>query len=80
MKDASAPRPDDAALRRLADDLAARGVFAVNVTGALRRQAADDLPRGEYDYFLDDTHWSDRGIAAAARTFVEAWAGRKRPS
>jgi acetyltransferase AlgX (SGNH hydrolase-like protein) len=76
MHDPSAPRPHDDALRRLADDLTARGVFAVNVTDALRRQAAEDLRRGEYDYFLDDTHWSDRGIAAAAGTFVEAWKRR----
>jgi len=80
LKDPSVPRPNDVALRRLADDLAARGVFAVNVTDALRRQAAGDLRRGEYDYFLDDTHWSDRGIAVAARTFVESWTNRKRPS
>ena len=51
---------------------AARGVLAVNVTEALRVQAADDLARNEYVYFLDDTHWSDRGIAAAARTLVDA--------
>jgi acetyltransferase AlgX (SGNH hydrolase-like protein) len=67
-----APRPSDAPLRRLADALNARGVFAVDVTDALRRQAAADLARHEYVYFLDDTHWNERGIETAARTFVDA--------
>jgi len=71
VKDPSALRPSDAALDRLADALKANGIPAVNVTGALRREAADGLARGEYVYFLDDTHWNERGIEVAAKAFVD---------
>jgi hypothetical protein len=76
VSDPAAVRPSELPLRRLADDLAAHDVFAVNVSDALRRQAASDLPRNEYVYFIDDTHWSERGIAVAAQALVEAWNAR----
>jgi hypothetical protein len=72
VTDANAVRPSGVPLQRLADDLNAHDVFAVNVTETLRKQAADDLHRNEYVYFVDDTHWSERGIAAAAQALVEA--------
>jgi hypothetical protein len=74
---AEAPKPHGEPLQGFADELNARGVFAVNVTDALRKHAADDLARGEYVYFIDDTHWNERGIAVAAQTFVDAWRGRQ---
>jgi hypothetical protein len=74
----NAPTPHGEPLQRFADDLNAKGVFAVNVTEALRKRAADDLARDEYVYFVDDTHWNERGIAVAAQTFVDAWRRRIR--
>ncbi len=76
VKDPAAIRPSESALQRLADELNRRGVLAVNLTEPLRRQAAEDLKRHQYLYFLDDTHWNDRGIATAARVFAAAAAGR----
>ena len=76
VKDPSAVPPSDVPLQRLAESLRAHDVFVVNASDALRRQAANDLPRNEYVYFVDDTHWNERGIGAAARAFVEAWRAR----
>jgi hypothetical protein len=69
---AAAPRPSDAPLERLTETLNANGVFAVNVTAALKQQAADGLSRRSYTFFLDDTHWNGQGIEIAAKTFVDA--------
>jgi hypothetical protein len=76
VNDPAAVRPSELPLRRLADNLEARDVFVVNVSDALRKQAADDLPLNEYVYFVDDTHWNERGIAVAAQALVEAWNAR----
>src|SRR5262249_30122574 len=72
ITDPAAPRPSDAPLERFTETLNANGVFAVNVTAALKQQAADGLSRGSYSFFLDDTHWNERGIEVAAKTFVDA--------
>ena len=65
--------PSDLPLRRLAERLQAEDVFVVNVTAALRKRAADDLSRNEYVYFIDDTHWNERGIGVAAQALFDAW-------
>jgi SGNH hydrolase-like domain, acetyltransferase AlgX len=72
IADPTAPQASDEPLRRLTETLLANGVFAVNVSDALKQQAVDGLSRRSYTYFLDDTHWNERGIEIAARAFVDA--------
>lgn len=72
VKDPRAVRPSGLSLQRLADSLTAHDVFVVNVSEALKKQAATLLPQNEYVYFIDDTHWNERGISVAAQTLVEA--------
>jgi hypothetical protein len=76
LKDPPAGAPSDLPLRRLAERLEAENVFVVNVTTALRKQADDDLARNEYVYFIDDTHWNERGIGVAAQALFDAWRAR----
>ncbi len=52
--------------RALQARLEAEGIIVVNPIAALRREARAGLDRGEYIYFLDDTHWNPRGIAITA--------------
>jgi hypothetical protein len=73
VKDRGAVLPGNLPLERFEDSLKATGVFVVNVTEALRKQAIADLPQNEYVYFLDDSHWNERGISVAAQALVEAW-------
>ena len=59
---AAIARPDaDAFLTRLAGELAAAGVPAVNLLLPFRERAL----AGEQLYWSDDTHWNDAGIAVA---------------
>jgi hypothetical protein len=53
-------------LRALADRLRAAGVPVVDSTPLLAAQAAERLPRHEYLYWRDDTHWNAAGIRLAA--------------
>ena len=76
VNDPSAVRPSSLPLQRLADSLNAHDVFAVNVTETLRKEATRGLPQNEYVYFMDDTHWSERGIGVAAEALVGAWKAR----
>jgi hypothetical protein len=76
VTDRNAVRPSKLPLERLTANLTARGVAVVNVTDLLRRHAADGLSKGEYVYFIDDTHWNARGIDLAAQAVVEAARGR----
>ncbi len=46
----------------------------VTLTSVFRTRAADALERGEYIYWLDDTHWNGAGTSTAA----EEIAGRLR--
>jgi hypothetical protein len=41
-----------------------------------RKQAVDDVSRNEYVYFIDDTHWNERGIGVAAQALIDAWRAR----
>ncbi|HMD50950.1 MAG TPA: hypothetical protein VKG79_17680 [Bryobacteraceae bacterium] len=51
-------------------------VNVVNLIGPLRRQAGEEMARGEYNYWLDDTHWNAAGIGQAARTIHSVLAAR----
>ena len=42
------------------------GIPVVNLTAALRAEAARELDRGRYLHWRDDTHWNARGISVAA--------------
>jgi len=53
-------------LETLENKLRSRGVPVVNVTSAFRREAANRLPRHEYLYWRDDTHWNASAIQIAA--------------
>jgi hypothetical protein len=76
LEDPPAVPASDLPLRRLAERLEAENVFVVNTTAALRKQAADGLSRNEYNYFIDDTHWNERGIRVAAQALMDAWTAR----
>jgi len=73
VKDRGAVLPSNLPLAQFADRLKAQGVFVVNVTDALTKQATADLPKDQYVYFIDDSHWNERGIGVAAQALVEAW-------
>jgi hypothetical protein len=53
-------------LAGIADRLRDSGVPGVDVTPLFAAQAAAGLPRHEYLYWRDDTHWNARGIRLAA--------------
>jgi hypothetical protein len=55
-----------AVLDRLASALGRGGITAINLTAALRRQAATLAKRREYIYWRNDTHWKPNGVAIAA--------------
>lgn len=62
-----APSEAGAYLARLQEDLARRGVNALDLTPSFREEARLRLARRDYLYWLDDTHWNPEGIALAAR-------------
>jgi hypothetical protein len=71
---AGGPRePEGAALLRgVADRLRSGGLSVVDLTPLFTAQAAARLPRKEYLYWRDDTHWNAAGIRLAAET---VWRG-----
>jgi acetyltransferase AlgX (SGNH hydrolase-like protein) len=63
----SSPAPQSQLhLDHLEQDLIRSNVPVLNLTSALRSQAAKGLQNREYDYFTDDTHWNQLGIHVAA--------------
>jgi hypothetical protein len=52
--------------------LAAANVPVLNLTPDFRKQAEELLARGEYLYWLDDTHWNAEGIREAAREIAKS--------
>lgn len=60
-------------LSTLATALTAAGVPALDLTDAFRERARRDLARGQYLYWLDDTHWDGAGVALAAELAGRAW-------
>ena len=63
----AAPSPESQShLGHLEEDLFRSTIPVLNLTSALRLQAAEGLQNREYDYFIDDTHWNRLGIQVAA--------------
>jgi len=60
-------------LDRLESELRAMGIPVLNLAPFLSAQAARQLERGEYLYWLDDIHWNARGIALAAAAIRARW-------
>ena len=52
--------------------LAAANVPVLNLTPDFRKQAEALLARGEYLYWLDDTHWNAEGIHEAAQAITNS--------
>ncbi len=52
--------------------LAAANVPVLNLTPDFRKQAEALLARGEYLYWLDDTHWNAEGIREAAQAITNS--------
>ncbi len=67
------PGDDRHVLARLQDALVAEGIPTIDVTVPFQELAARDLSRGEFIYWLDDTHWSRDGIQLAADLTRRAW-------
>ncbi len=68
-----APPESKSHLNQLEEDLQRLGIPVLNLTGALRSQAAEGLQRREYNYILDDTHWNRIGIQTAAMEILRVW-------
>ena len=56
----------DLYLNRLETRIQANGARVLNLTSTLRAQAAKRIAEGNYNYWIDDTHWNAAGIRAAA--------------
>lgn len=65
--DRELPNAQWAYLSGLCADL---GLPCLDLTPALRTEAARLLPRGEFVFWPDDTHWNAAGIRAAARALA----------
>jgi hypothetical protein len=66
------PRPSRR-LDRFAAALRASGIQVVDLAGIFERRAAEELDRGGYLYWKDDTHWNAQGIQLAADEIARAW-------
>jgi hypothetical protein len=60
-------------LERVERQLRAEGIAVINLTPVFAVAAARSLDRGEYLYWLEDTHWNARGIALASATVHQRW-------
>jgi hypothetical protein len=71
------PLPDSEKAARflgsLEQELGERGISAIDLTPALRSAAEAGLPRDEYVFWSDDTHWNPRGIGVAADAILGRW-------
>ena len=70
------PVEGESHLDRLEKDLRRLGVPVLNLTSALRSQAVAGLQSREYNYIIDDTHWSRLGIQTAATEILREWNNR----
>lgn len=66
----SPPELPTSNMPQVAAALNAAGVKTVDLTSTFQRKAAELLPRGEYIYWRDDTHWNPGGVEVAA---FETW-------
>ena len=80
LLDDPGPEPEDAVhpLARLEQALRAGGIPALDLTPRFREQAREDLPKREYIYWLDDTHWNGRGVGVAADLIRRTWFDQQR--
>ncbi len=77
LRDAGQSPPEvRSRLDQLELDLHRLNVPVLNLTSALRSQAAEGLQRREYNYMLDDTHWNRIGIQTAAMEVLRVWNNR----
>jgi len=60
-------------LYRLEHALRAAGVPVLHLAPIFLARAGDSVARGEFLYWLDDVHWTSRGIDLAAATIQESW-------
>ena len=69
------PEPGDSLhpLAALERDLRAAGIPALDLTPRFQEQARSDLQRGQYIYWLDDTHWNGQGVELAADLASRTW-------
>lgn len=70
------PRPSRR-LDRFAEALRAGGVQVIDLAEVFERRAAEELDRGGYLYWKDDTHWNAQGIQLAADEIAKAWPARE---
>jgi hypothetical protein len=64
------PAGDQDLLAQLESALRAAGVLVINLTPVLRRHAEAGLPRHQYVYWRNDTHWNAEGVRIAADEIV----------
>jgi hypothetical protein len=65
------PAGDQDLLAQLESALRAAGVSVINLTPVLRRHAEAGLPRHQYVYWRNDTHWNAEGVRIAAEEIVQ---------
>jgi hypothetical protein len=70
---ASSDEPGSDYLETLERKLRSQGIDVVNLETVFRARARQDLSGGAYLYWLDDTHWTGRGMNIAAREIVRAF-------
>ncbi len=66
------PRPSRR-LDRFAAALRASRIQVIDLAEVFERRAAEELDRGGYLYWKDDTHWNAQGIQLAADEIAKAW-------
>ena len=64
------PAADQDLLSQFARALQAAGVSVINLTPVLKRHAETGLPRHQYVYWRNDTHWNDEGVRIAVDEIV----------
>jgi hypothetical protein len=73
LKDRTVPAPQEKTyLQQIEERLKNAGIAVVNLEPIFSREAKAELPRRNYLYLRDDTHWNPRGIALAAEAIAAA--------
>jgi hypothetical protein len=68
--------PTRSYLAMMKEDLAAKGITAVDLTAPLRKAAGELAPLKKLVYYRDDTHWNAAGADLAARELAQELASR----
>lgn len=66
----NSPQGSQLHLSLLSDSLKKADVSVLDLTMALREQAASMLAEGKYNYYADDTHWNALGVGKAAQLIL----------